>query len=262
MDHISDEIEFGDSKRSLEDFDFLKNESWSLSQFAASIHDVGFFEKKLGKTPTMMATSLTDANDSDAVPNISVMHIAAKHGYDEILSICMRYSDINKQDHCGFTPLHYATFARNKNSVSLLVDNGASVLVKSRAGTTALEIAKALKYDEICDILESKSSIEQDPNLPAFRAWLVQLGALEYLPRFISAGYDLFFIAKHGLTAEDLDIIGIPMEKLGVRRKLTLKHKLSDFFNPEEEDEEEEDEDGDEDDDGDEDENDDEEDEE
>jgi hypothetical protein len=246
MDHLGDEIDFGDTKRNLEDFDFLKNEQWTLSQFAASIHDVNFFDRKLGKTPTMLPTD--DTNETDAVPNTSVAHIAAKYGYDEIISICMRFNDLNKQDHCGFTPLHYAVFARNKSSVSLLVDNGASVLIKSNAGSTALEIAKALKYDEICDILESKSSIEQDPNLPSFRAWLVNLGALEYLPKFISAGYDLFFIAKHGLTAEDLDCIGIPMEKLGVRRKLQSLHKLSDYFTPEEGDgDDDDDDDGDED---------------
>ncbi len=88
-----------------------------------------------------------------------------------------------------------------------------------------------------------------DPNLPAFRAWLVALGALEHLPRFISAGYDLSFIAKHGLAAEDLDCIGIPKEKLGVRRKLMALHNLKEFFTGDEEEEDEgDDEDGDEDD--------------
>ena len=63
----------------------------------------------------------------------------------------------------------------------------------------------------------------------------------------MEAGYDLKFIATEGLTEEDLDCCGIPIEKLGLRRKLVKLHKLDEFYegedDEEEEDEDEEDED-------------------
>lgn len=75
-----------------------------------------------------------------------------------------------------------------------------------------------------------------------FKEWLNHLGGGEYAAKFIEAGYDLPFIAKHGVTAEDLDCVGIPSSKMGLRRKISTLHELSQFYeaDAEEEDEEEE----------------------
>ena len=75
---------------------------------------------------------------------------------------------------------------------------------------------------------------------------------------FTRAGYDLPFIAslgKDGLTDHDLDCVGIPLSKLGLRRKLKALHDLDQFYGAEdagedddgddEEDEDDEDEDDD-----------------
>ena len=93
--------------------------------------------------------------------------------------------------------------------------------------------------------------ISIDPSLPKFKEWLNHLGAGEYVNRFLDAGYDLPFISKFGIKDDDLDTIGIPKSKLGLRRKLIELYKLKDFYEEEEiEDiEEEEDEEEDEDDD-------------
>jgi hypothetical protein len=45
---------------------------------------------------------------------------------------------------------------------------------------------------------------------------LTHIGASEYLKLFINAGYDLKFIAKHGLNDDDLNCIEIPLKKLGL----------------------------------------------
>lgn len=93
--------------------------------------------------------------------------------------------------------------------------------------------------------------------MPKFKEWLNYLGVGEYTTKFIDAGYDLPFIARHGLSESDLDCIGIPMSKLGLRRKLVHLHDVTKFYKEEAEEEEEEDEEDDDDDDEDDDEEDD-----
>lgn len=69
----------------------------------------------------------------------------------------------------------------------------------------------------------------------------MKLSAIEYLPKFLSAGYDLQFIHKHGLSDADLDCIGVPLDKLGLRRKLKELSKLEEVYAPEVDEEEEDD---------------------
>ena len=61
-------------------------------------------------------------------------------------------------------------------------------------------MARELKFDEIADILLSKTNLESDPTLPKFRDWLLSLGAAEYLPKFLEAGFDLPYISSKGLS--------------------------------------------------------------
>jgi hypothetical protein len=80
-----------------------------------------------------------------------------------------------------------------------------------------------------------------DPTVPKFKEWLNHLGGGEYAAKFIEAGYDLPFIAQHGVTDQDLDCVGIPKSKMGLRRKIAQLHELSQFYDVDEEEEEEED---------------------
>ena len=150
-------------------------------------------------------------------------------------------ADVNVQDQWGFSPLHYATFHRQKKIIQLLLSHGAICNIKSKSGTTPLDIAITKKYDEIIDILHSKSSLEKDDNYPSFREWLYSLGAGEYLSAFIEGGYDLAFISKEGLNDEDLNCIGIPESRLGLRKKLKKLYRLDEFYKPEEEEEDDDD---------------------
>lgn len=61
--------------------------------------------------------------------------------------------------------------------------------------------------------------------------------------KFLDAGYDLPFIVKHKLTDEDLNCIGIPTNKMGLRRKILTLHHLEKFYQEEEEEEDDEEED-------------------
>lgn len=60
----------------------------------------------------------------------------------------------------------------------------------------------------------------------------------EYLPRFVKAGYDLRFIAKNGLTDEDMQSLEIPRTDFAKYRKVLEKYEISKFYNEDEDDEE------------------------
>ena len=51
-----------------------------------------------------------------------------------------------------------------------------------------------------------------------------------YLKSFLEAGYDLAFISKFGLKDGDLDCVGIPNQKLGLRKKLLSLYHLEKFY--------------------------------
>lgn len=76
----------------------------------------------------------------------------------------------------------------------------------------------------ICDVTKL-----QDPTFDQFKNWLSHLGAGEYVNAFVSAGYDLPFIQKHGLNDADLNCVTIPEAKLGLRKKLMALHQLEKF---------------------------------
>lgn len=211
-------------------------------------------------TPLLLATSLGDVStiqlllnssggvdinwqgSNSVIPQVTALHIGVRCGFTEVVKLLLMQPDIdvNRQDQWGFTPLHYAIITRNKDIVLLLTNHGCSSTIESKNGSTPLDIAEKLGYEEIVDILTSKSNLEKDPTLPKFRNWLCSLGAGEYLPKFLGAGYDLKFIAKQGLTDVDLDCVGIPMSKLGIRRKIMALHNLSSYYEEGDEDEEEE----------------------
>lgn len=68
-------------------------------------------------------------------------------------------------------------------------------------------------------------------NRKALLAWLEAIGCEEFLARFFTAGYDdLGFMAFHGLTEADLDCVGVPREKLGLRKKLLAMHGVEPFL--------------------------------
>jgi hypothetical protein len=81
--------------------------------------------------------------------------------------------------------------------------------------------------------------------LPKFRSWLNSLGGGEYTSKFVDAGYDLPFIVKHGVTDEDLNCVGIPLNKMGLRRKIMKLHDIEKFYIADEAEEVEEEDEGD-----------------
>jgi hypothetical protein len=232
------------SERGLTVDSLYPHDDWSPLQYSASIGEIDALKVLLSEGAEVNYQSATKA-----IPQITALHIAVRAGHVDIIKILVMHGDVNRQDQWGFSPLHYATIARNKEVVSLLLNNSASATIVSKAGSTPLDIAKELKFDDIADLLLSKTNVESDPTLPKFREWLLHLGAGEYLPKFLEAGYDLPFVAKSGLSHEDLDAIGIPaIEKRGLRRKLIDMWEMDKFYDKDADEEEGDDEDDDEDD--------------
>lgn len=90
----------------------------------------------------------------------------------------------------------------------------------ANVGTSALELAQALGFQDIERLFTGKTS-HTSPSA-AFQsvvAWLERIGLEEYRSQFLAAGYDeLGFILQTGLSEADLDAIGVV--KLGHRKKL------------------------------------------
>jgi hypothetical protein len=126
--------------------------------------------------------------------------------------------------------LHYATAARQREIVMFLLSEGASTILTSKNGTTAKDIAEKYNLVDLLDAFTSKMNMENDPYVPQFRDWLNCLGGGEYLTKFIDAGYDFRFIKSKSLTETDLDCVGIPLSKMGLRRKLLSLHLIENLF--------------------------------
>mmetsp|Transcript_16954 Transcript_16954/g.28730 ORF Transcript_16954/g.28730 Transcript_16954/m.28730 type:complete len:250 (-) Transcript_16954:411-1160(-) len=213
-----------------------KDDDWNALQFACSIGDV-----EVVKTLLSDGAAPDFRTKSQVLPQVTPLHIAARYGHLEIVKLLSTYCDVNLQDQWGFTAIHYATVSRSKDVVLYLLGNGASAVLASKSGCTAQDLAEQLKFDDIIDSLKSKSNLELDPTVPMFKEWMNHLGGGEFTANFLEAGYDLPFIAKHGVTAEDLDSVGIPKTKMGLRRKISQLHELEKFYEAEEADEEEDD---------------------
>lgn len=213
------------------------NDDWNALQLACSLGDNDVTKHILSEGAN------SDVQfKSSVVPRVTPLHIACRFGHIDIVKQLLPYADTNKQDQWGFTPLHYATVTRNKDLVLLLLSMGAGATIASKTGSTALDIANQLGFEDITDALKSKSNLESDPTVPQFREWLTHLGAGSYVTAFLEAGYDLPFIAKNGLTDADLDCVGVPSAKRGLRRKIAGLHELGQFYDVDADDEEEEDE--------------------
>lgn len=214
------------------------HEDWNPLQFLSSLED----DSGLVGTILNAGANVNRSSSGCCTPSLSSLHIAVSRGRLDVVDQLIKFKcDLNVQDQWGFTALHYAVLKRNTKLILTLTSNGALGSLESKTGSTPLDLAHALKYTEIEDILSSQLSSETNPFNPKFKEWLCHLGAGEYVSNFISAGYDLPFIARAGLVEADLDCVGIPMSKLGIRKKILLLHNIEDYYDdsPDSEDEEE-----------------------
>ena len=98
--------------------------------------------------------------------------------------------------------------------------------VSSGGGYSPAEVAGAAGHAELAELLERKGGASSASDHKKLRLWLEELDCGAYYSRFVDAGYDFGFIALHGLGADDVDAVGVPASKLGLRKKLMAKYKF------------------------------------
>jgi Ankyrin repeats (3 copies)/SAM domain (Sterile alpha motif)/Ankyrin repeats (many copies) len=213
--------------QSTEDVDApFEGEDWGALHLAAAEGDASAVSALLAHG------ARADAHVSSKVtPGHCPLHIAARYGHSEVLALLLSVErgDPDIQDTHGMSPLHYAAAHGHVACVEQLLSAGASPLTLSIEGASPLNLATALQQSSTEALL--KLATQREAGRGPVKAWLQALGADKYVQGFLRAGYDdLAFLAKHGLTAEDLDCIGVPMSQLGLRRKLTALHNVAEFL--------------------------------
>ncbi|CAM9834734.1 unnamed protein product, partial [Laminaria digitata] len=166
------------------------------------------------------------------------LHVASRYGHAGAAAVLLELGAVvDARDTIGVTPLHYAAGNGHLKTMEVLLDAGAETSAESPGGATALDMAEMAGFGDAAALLR-KRAIRGEAGVVKRRAlvsWLEALDCEEFLGRFLRAGYDdLSFMASHGLTEADLDCVGVPGEKLGLRKKLLAMHGVEQFLDREE----------------------------
>ena len=162
------------------------------------------------------------------------LHVASRYGHAGAAAVLLELGAVvDARDTIGATPLQYAAGNGHLITMEVLLDAGAETLAESPGGATALDMAEMAGFGDAAALLK-KRAVRGEAGAAKRRAllsWLEALDCEEFLGRFLRAGYDdLPFLASHGLTEADLDCIGVPGEKLGLRKKLLAMHGVEQFL--------------------------------
>ena len=246
----------------------LPNEDWNALTYFVAENDVGNVSKLiLSGAQTDHCGSARALTGTGHTP----LHVAARYGSVECMEHLIRGRvrrsrkdfgsdmevqmeaeltminrgenigcDVNSRDNFGFAPIHYAACSGYVDGVDALLRLGADVMSKGgKTGkVTARGIAEQRGHQDIADLLSRWERKLEDPINAKFREWLAALDCEMHCQAFIDAGYDLQFIKKNGITDDDLDCVGVPQTKLGLRRKLMSQWKIDNFMEGGEDEEE------------------------
>ena len=162
------------------------------------------------------------------------LHVASRYGHAGTAAVLLELGAVvDVRDTIGATPLQYAAGNGHLKTMEVLLDAGAGTSAESPGGATALDMAEMAGFGDAVVLLR-KRAVRGEAGAVKRRSlvsWLEALDCEEFLGRFLRAGYDdLPFMASHGLTEADLDCIGVPTEKLGLRKKLLAMHGVEQFL--------------------------------
>ena len=223
-------------------------DDWSPLQFACSVGDIDAVRLLLSE-----GADVNYRSRSMAIPQISSLHIAVRCGHLEIVKLLVMHArdGINLTDQFGFTPVHYAAVLGDKDILQHLLNYGGISDVKSKNGSTPLDIVEHNDIQGVSDLLTSKTAAEKEKSLGKFREWLnKEINAGEFYQAFIDEGFTkgTTYLKKYAFTEQDLDKVGIV--KQGTRNLLLTKWKIKNYLVDEDEDDDDEEDDEDEDDEG------------
>lgn len=169
------------------------------------------------------------------------LHVASRYGHAGVVGALLELGAVtDARDSLGLTPLMLAAGHGHLKAMEVLLRAGADSSSSSEApgGATALDMATMAGFDDAAALLRGRTAAGEAGRWAAKRralaSWLGALGCEEFLGRFLRAGYDdLEFMASQGLTEADMDCVGVPRERLGLRKKLLAMHGVDKFLEAE-----------------------------
>jgi ankyrin repeat protein len=85
------------------------------------------------------------------------------HDVAKIQSMLREKAAVNEKDWLGYSPLHWACYFGYTDVAKLLLDSGANHNLISDTGRTPLEIARAMDYEQIAELLCKHGAKEYEP---------------------------------------------------------------------------------------------------
>ncbi|KAF4654073.1 hypothetical protein FOL47_010158 [Perkinsus chesapeaki] len=133
-------------------------QSVSVTSFGVTDLHIAAYRNDAARVEELLEKS-ADPNAED-LAKVTPLHAACQQSdsYD-VVRILLRFRcDVRKRDSIGHTPLHWATFAGECQTVRLLlsVDGGSDAArIEDVTRSTPLDIAERLNYREICQELKA-----------------------------------------------------------------------------------------------------------
>ncbi|ETO73572.1 hypothetical protein F444_10485 [Phytophthora nicotianae P1976] len=205
--------------------------TWTPLQYACAIGDAELVSDIIATSPEAV-NALGNTKYS-----YSPLHVAVRFEHEAIIKLLLSASPAAKvnavDSQVGSTALHLAILQGNRKIVKLLLDDVNIQLLKSKSGTTPVELAEELEFSDMRAALVDHAT--RAAGRTQLSSWLASIGLVEYAQSFFDEGFDdaHFLLATGGLDDKTLDTMHI--QKAGHRAKLQKLYQLKEFLHVESE---------------------------